>query len=86
MSHGRLIPYDFRNQDHILKFEITCSTDKSGLQRFLEVVEKELPPPISIPEVIVDTYRWKDYLSIGMVIFVGLILLIIMRRKPRLSE
>lgn len=88
MSHGRLIPYDFRNQDHIMKFEITCSTDKlEGLPKVpLEVVEKELPPPISIPEVIVDTYRWKDYLSIGMIIFVGLILLIIMRRKPRLSE
>ena len=23
MSHGRLIPYDFRNQDHVLKFEIS---------------------------------------------------------------
>jgi hypothetical protein len=88
MSHGRLIPYDFRNQDHIMKFEITCSTDKlEGLPKVpLEVVEKELPPPISIPEMVVDTYRWKDYLSIGMIIFVGLILLIIMRRKPRLSE
>ena len=30
---GRLIPYDFRNQDHVMKFEITCSTDK--LETFL---------------------------------------------------
>jgi hypothetical protein len=88
MSHGRLIPYDFRNQDHVLKFEITCSTDKlQGLPKVpLEVVEKELPPPISIPEMVVDTYRWKDYLSIGIIVFVGLVLLGLMKRKPRLSE
>ena len=87
MSHGRLIPYDFRNQDHILKFEITCSTDKlQGLPKVpLEVVEKELPPPISIPEMVVDTYRWKDYLSIGIIVFVGLVLLSLMRRRPKLS-
>jgi hypothetical protein len=87
MSHGRLIPYDFRNQDHILKFEITCSTDKlQGLPKVpLEVVEKELPPPISIPEMVVDTYRWKDYLSIGIIVFVGLVLLSLMKRRPKLS-
>jgi hypothetical protein len=89
MSHGRLIPYDFRNQDHVLKFEITCSTDKlEGLPKVpLEVVEDEVEEPkISIPEMIVDTYRWKDYLSIGIIIFVGLVLLSLMKRKPRLSE
>lgn len=88
MSHGRLIPYDFRNQDHILKFEITCSTDKLvGLPKVpLEVVTKELPPPISIPEIVVDTYRWKEYLSIAIIVLVGIILLFLMKQKPRLNE
>lgn len=88
MSYGRLIPYDFRNQDHVLKFEITCSTDKlQGLPKVpLEVVEKALPPPISIPEMVVDTYQWKDYLSIGIIIFIGMVLLLLMNRKPKLSE
>ncbi len=88
MSNGRLIPYDFRNQDHVLKFEITCSTDKlQGLPKVpLEVVEKALPPPISIPEMVVDTYQWKDYLSIGIIIFIGMVLLLLMNRKPKLSE
>jgi hypothetical protein len=88
MSHGRLIPYNFRNQDHILKFEITCSTDKlEGLPKVpLEVVEKELPPPISIPEIVEDVYKWKvEYISIGIIIFVGLVLLSLMKRKPKLS-
>jgi hypothetical protein len=88
MSHGRLIPYDFRNQDHILKFEITCSTDKlQGLPKVpLEVVEKELSPPVSIPDMLVDTYKWKDYLSIGIIVFVGIVIMSLMKRKPKLSE
>lgn len=88
LNGGSLDLYDFNNDDHVLKFEIKCSTDKlEGLPKVpLEVVEKELPPPISIPEMIVDTYRWKDYLSIGIVVFVGLVILSLMKRKPRLSE
>ena len=88
MSHGRLIPYDFRGQDHILKFEITGSTDKlEGLPKVpLDVVEKKLPPPISIPEVLVDSYRWKEYVSIGVIIFIGTVLLFLMRSRPKLSE
>jgi hypothetical protein len=83
MSHGRLIPYDFRNQDHILKFEITCSTDKlenlskqqTPLSRF------ELPPPISIPEM-ENPYRWKEYLSIVGIVLLGLVVILI-TTKPR---
>ena len=88
MSHGRLIPYDFRGQDHILKFEITGSTDKlEGMPKVpLDVVKKELPPPISIPEVIVDSYRWKEYISIGVIVFIGMVLLILMKQRPKLSE
>ena len=83
MSHGRLIPYDFRYQDHILKFEITCSTDKlenlskqkTPLSRF------DLPPPISIPEM-ENPYRWKEYLSIVGIVLLGLVVILI-TTKPR---
>jgi hypothetical protein len=90
MSNGRLIPYDFRNQDHILKFEITCSTDKLvGLPKVTipldDVVENELPPPISIPEIVEDVYKWKiEHISIGIIIFTGLVLLLLMKRKPKI--
>lgn len=89
MDSGVLTEYDFDNEEHILKFEVKCSTDKlEGLPKVpLEVVEDEVEEPkISIPEMIVNTYRWKDYLSIGIIIFVGLVLLSLMKRKPRLSE
>tara|TARA_B110000503_G_C7151627_1_gene415468 strand:- start:1447 stop:2445 length:999 start_codon:yes stop_codon:yes gene_type:complete len=87
MSHGRLIPYDFRNQDHILKFEISGSTDK--LENLPKVpieepkkVEKE-EPIISIPEIVKNTYKWrKEYLYIGLIILVGLLLLFFMKAKP----
>lgn len=86
MSHGRLIPYDFRNQDHLLKFEIACSTDKlEGLPKVpLETVKDEAPPEpqISIPDVIADSYKWK----IGLIILVGIVLLLLMKRRPKLSE
>ena len=88
MSNGRLIPYDFRNQDHILKFEITCSTDKlEGLPRVpLEVVEKEMSAPISTPEIVEGVYKWKmEYISIGIIIFMGFVLLLLMKRKPKIS-
>lgn len=89
-SHGRLIPYDFRNQDHILKFEITGSTDKlEGLPKVpLENVEDGVEEPkISIPEFVANTYDWKmEYISIGLIILVGIVLMFLMRRKPKLSE
>jgi hypothetical protein len=87
MSHGRLIPYDFRNQDHILKFEITGSTDK--LENLPKVpieepkkVEKE-EPIIRIPEVIKNSYTWrKEYLYIALIVIVGLLLIFFMKGKP----
>jgi hypothetical protein len=88
MNSGVLTLYDFDNEDHILKFEIKCSTDKlEGLPKVsLDVVEKALPPPISIPEMVVDTYEWKDYVSIAIIVFFGMVLLLLMKRKPKLSE
>jgi len=89
MSHGRLIPYDFRNQDHILKFEISGTTDK--LENLPKVpieeskkVEKEEPKPIiSIPEIVKNTYKWrKEYLYIALIVLVGLLLLFFMKGKP----
>jgi hypothetical protein len=94
MSHGRLIPYDFRNQDHLLKFEITGSTDKlEGLPKVpIENIKDETPPPpppsqINIPTVLDDVYKWKiEHISIALITFIGVVLLFLMKRRPRLSE
>ena len=88
MNSGVLTHYKDAGTDHILKFEIKCSTDKlEGLPKVpVEVVEKVLPPPISIPEMVIDTYNWKDYVSIAIIVFFGMVLLLLMKRKPKLSE
>lgn len=83
-SNGRLIPYDFRNANHVLKFAITCSTDKlEGVPR----VEKDfsLPPPVYIPEF-EDVHRWDAFVSIFFIVATGVVLLLMMRKPPKLSE
>ena len=85
MSHGRLIPYDFMNQEHILKFEIKCSTDK--LETLSKVPEKvqELMAPINKLGEDENVYKWKkEYTYIILIILVGLLLLSLMKgkRKP----
>ena len=84
MSHGRLIPYDFRNQDHILKFEITCSTDKlKNLPKvpIKEITDIEEKTPMSIPEKEEDSHKWKVY--IGIVVIFGLVLIALMSSKSK---
>lgn len=80
---GVLISYPFTNQAHVLKFEINCATDKlEGLPKvpIEEVVEKH----ISIPEVVENVYRWKkEYTYITVIVFIGLILLLLMKRQPK---
>ena len=87
-ENNKLIPVDFYERDNAIKLRIHGSTDKlEGLPKVpLEAVKKELPPPISIPAELDDVYKWKEYLSIGVIIFVGILLISMMRRKPKLSE
>lgn len=82
MSNGRLIPYDFRNQEHILKFEITCSTDKLKNLPKVPIKEVEEKTPISIPKKQEeDPYKWKIY--VGIVIVFGLVLIALMSTKSK---
>lgn len=85
MSHGRLIPYDFMNQEHILKFEVACSTDK--LKNLPKVPLKEVfegQSPVSIPEKKENPYRWKkEYTYIIAIVVIGLLLMMLMKRRPK---
>ena len=86
MSHGRLIPYDFMNQEHVLKFEMTCSTDKlKNLPKVpIEPVKKEEEKTtISVPEILENPYRWKkEHIYIGVIVLIGIILIMLMKKKP----
>lgn len=81
MSNGRLIPYDFRNQDHMLKFEIQCNTGKfKSIAADTAPDVGVLPPPISIPDL-EDPYRWKQYVLISTIVFIGIFVLIVTRKR-----
>jgi hypothetical protein len=75
-----LIPYDFRNANHVLKLALTCSTDK--LENVAKV-ERDftLPPPIHIPEF-EDVNRWDAFVSIFLIILVGVVMLLVSKRQP----
>jgi hypothetical protein len=82
-SNNRLIPYDFRNANHILKLNIECSTDK--LQNVPKVDKKfELPPPIRIPSI-EDPNRWNGMIYIFAIIAAGIFFIFVAKPK-KLSE
>jgi hypothetical protein len=45
---NKLVPYDFRGQNHFMKFKLTCVTDKFKI-RDKEDLYPELPKPIDVP-------------------------------------
>ena len=80
--NNRLIPYDFRNANHILKLAVTCSTDKFvNIPKLMR--DDNLPTPLSIPEF-EDNHRWDVYLPIFFVVATGIFLLFVMK-KPKIT-
>jgi len=73
------------NQEHILKFEVACSTDK--LKNLPKVPLKEVfegEAPVSIPEKKENPYRWKkEYTYIVAIVVIGLLLMMLMKRRPK---
>ena len=78
---SKLIPYDFGNRNHVLKFEFTCSLDKlNTLER--NVIPTELPPPIEIERKERMSHKQKQmFIIIAVVLCVGLILLSMFKRS-----
>jgi len=84
LDNGVLTPYRFENKDHILKFELTCSTDKLKNLPKVPVEEVEVEKKetiISTPKKKEDPYNWKIY--IGIVVIFGLILIALMSTKSK---
>ena len=78
-SNNQLIPYDFRNANHIIKLSIEGSRDKLSV---IPVVKKDfsLPDPIRIPEF-EDPNRWNAFIYIFMIIVTGIFFLIFTRPR-----
>jgi len=84
LDSGVLTRYKFGTNEHTLKFEIKCSTDK--LENLSKVPDKiqEVMTPINEPEEGGNVYKWKkEYTYIILIILVGLVLLSLMKGKPK---
>jgi len=78
-SNNRLIPYDFRNANHVLKLGIECSTGK--LENIPKVKKDfSLPPPIRIPEM-ENPDRWSGWIYIALIVVTGIIFIFFTRPK-----
>ena len=82
-SNNRLIPYDFRNANHIIKLAINCTTDKLLTT---PKVKKDfsLPKPMRIPEL-EDPNRWTPTIYIAAIIFTGFVFMLFARPRPKMA-
>lgn len=75
-ENNKLVPCDFRSQDHALKFKITGNLDRTlNLPKVVEQDVLELPPPINIPELNGRVYDWKKYVPLVIILFIGFVLI-----------
>tara|TARA_B110000503_G_scaffold116469_1_gene175619 strand:- start:1364 stop:2017 length:654 start_codon:yes stop_codon:yes gene_type:complete len=84
MNSGVLTRYRFNNQNHVLKFEIKCSTDKlEGLTKVpLDTfTKKEITEKIKNPATEI-LYNQEVYMYIGIILCIGMVLMFLMKGKP----
>lgn len=72
----KIIPYDFKGRNHVLKFEVSCNTDKlNTTSSELAIKDVPLPEPVEIPNL---EFRKRDnyiYIFIVAALLVGLYIL-----------
>lgn len=81
----KLVPYDFGNRNHTLKFQITCNLDKLSTQIGHKVFTKQLPSPVELPTIDLPkrkTSHDKKQLVTGLFICLmcGLLFLILFKQ------
>jgi hypothetical protein len=85
INGSRLVPYDFGNRNLFLKFRVTCSLDKLEPLKDQQTLKPvDLPPPVEIPSLEVSS-RVPQFVIVGAILLVGLIVLIFLKPKPRIS-
>ena len=93
-SNNRLIPYDFRNANHILKLAVTCSTDKFvNIPRLTteETAEETMTESLKTPMNILekeeeDSHKWDAFISIFLLVSMGIFLLLIIKKPQKVTS
>ena len=80
-SNNRLIPYDFRYSNHVLKLSLECSIDKFEFSEKIDenLKPNEIPKPIKLPDYDEKIYK-SDYI-IPIVLVVITILIFIYKKR-----
>jgi len=80
-SNNRLIPYDFRHANHVIKLAIECYT---GKPQTVPKVKKDfsLPPPMRIPDL-ENPNRWNGLVYIFLIVVTGLVFIMFTRPRKR---
>ena len=87
MNNGVLTTYEVGNTEHVLKFEIKCSTDKLEgltkipLDKFAKKKEKTKDEKVKNlgSEIL---YNQEVYIYIGIIAFFGIVLMFLMKGSP----
>ena len=80
----KLVPYDFGSRNHILKFDVTCETDR--FNKVYDTVEvDELPPPVESGDPFLEPRRLSNnYIFIGIAIILIFGLWVLLFNEPSL--
>ncbi len=82
MNNGVLTTYEVGNTEHVLKFEIKCSTDKLEgltkvpLDKFAKKEKKKEKVKNLGSEIL---YNQEVYIYIGIIAFFGIVLMFLMK-------
>jgi len=78
----KLIPYDFGNRNHTLKFKIYCSLDKLNVLKDQKVYQKQLPPPVKLPKLEIPNRFNKKQMIVFLFILImtGMLFLMIFKQ------
>ena len=78
----KLVPYDFGNRNHTLKFKINCSLEKRSTLDKQEVYQKKLPPPIKLPSLEPELRTNKKLIINVLFVLLTIGLLVLLFKNP----
>ena len=74
-SNNRLIPYDFRNANHIIKLSIQCTTDKLVNEEKPKLSMRDIKINDEKEDDVTNPRNWNAFLNIFLIVIMGIILL-----------
>jgi len=81
----KLVPYDFGNRNHTLKFKITCALEKRSTLDKQNTYTKKLPPPIKLPSLEPELRTNKKLIINVLFVLLTIGLLLLLFKNPTIK-